>query len=193
MIEFLDRIDQEIFLYLNGFHNEFCDRAMIWITIQETWYPFYALILVWMFWKFRTRAFLPLLFIVLAITISDQFTSTLMKPLFERLRPCHNPEIQHLVNAAAGCGGQYGFASGHAANSFALATLLFLFYRQECRYWGLMFLWAAVVAYSRIYLGVHYPGDIFAGAVVGIGTGSILYLFYMKFPPRLRIRDEIPG
>jgi undecaprenyl-diphosphatase len=191
MIEFLDGIDKEIFLFLNGLHNDFFDTLMIWITDQETWYPFYALILAWMFWKFRSKAFLPLLLIAISITVSDQFTSTLMKPLFERLRPCHNPDIQHLVHAAAGCGGLYGFASGHAANSFVLATLLFLFFRQESRYWVLMFVWACIVAYSRVYLGVHYPGDILGGALVGSGTGYIIWLVYIKLPPHLQIRDKI--
>lgn len=193
MIEFFDTVDKEIFLFLNGTHNEFADTLMIWITDQETWYPFYALILAWLFWKYRLKAFLPLLLIAVAITVSDQFTSSLMKPLFERLRPCHDPEIQYLVHAAAGCGGLYGFASGHAANSFALSTLLFLLFRQDSRYWVLMFIWAGTVSYSRIYLGVHYPGDVLAGALVGMGAGYIMWLVYIKLPPDLRIGHKIKG
>jgi undecaprenyl-diphosphatase len=188
MIEYLKLIDQELFLFLNGFHNEFFDGIMYWITRQETWYPFYLIAIIWMFWKFRKKAFIPLMLIILAITITDQVTSGLMKPLFERLRPCHNPDIQQFVHTVNGCGGLYGFASGHAANSFALATLLFLFFRQNGRYWALLFLWAAMVAYSRVYVGVHYPGDIIVGGLIGWLTGSGIYYFYTRLPENYLIQ-----
>jgi undecaprenyl-diphosphatase len=187
MIEYLKIIDQELFLLLNGFHNEFFDGIMYWITKQETWYPFYLIAIIWMFWKYGKKAVIPLLFIGLAITISDQVTSGLMKPLFERLRPCHEPEIQQWVHTVSGCGGLYGFASGHAANSFALATLLFLFFRQNSKYWAFIFLWAAVVAYSRVYVGVHYPGDILTGGLIGWLAGWGMYNLYSRLPEKYMI------
>ena len=187
MIQYLNKIDQELFLFLNGFHNNFLDTVMNWITTQETWYPFYLIIIIWMFWKFRGKALIPLLLIILTITISDQITSGLMKPFFERLRPCHDQDIQHLVHTVSGCGGLYGFASGHAANSFGLAILLWYFFRNESRYWIIVFLWASLVAYSRIYVGVHYPGDIIVGGFIGLLSGRILFFFYLKLPPSRRI------
>jgi undecaprenyl-diphosphatase len=187
MIEYLKLIDQELFLILNGFHNEFFDGIMYWITKQETWYPFYLIAIIWMFWKYGKKAIIPLLLIAVAITLSDQITSGLMKPLFERLRPCHDPQVQERIHTVAGCGGLYGFASGHAANSFALATLLFLFFRQNSNYWILLFLWAGLVAYSRIYVGVHYPGDIVTGGLIGWLIGTGIYGLYTRLPEKYRI------
>ncbi len=189
MIEFLDRLDTEIFLFLNSYHNDFFDTAMYWITKQETWYPVYLLIIAAMVWKFGMRSLVILLFIAIGITLSDQITSSLMKPLFERPRPCHDPEIRHLVHVVHGCGGKYGFASGHAANSFCLVTLLFLFFRRFYAYLGWLFLWAALVSYSRIYVGVHYPGDIITGAILGILIGYLLYRLYMNISDRYRLKS----
>lgn len=189
MIEYLKMIDQELFLILNGFHNEFFDGVMYWITKQETWYPFYLIAIIWMFWKYRKKAFIPLLLIILAVTITDQVTSGLMKPLFERLRPCHNPEIQQLVHIVTGCGGLYGFASGHAANSFVLATLLYFFFGRNHKYWVLLFFWAALVSYSRIYAGVHFPGDIVVGGLIGWFTGIGIFYFYTKLPVEYVIKE----
>ena len=115
----------------------------------------------------------------LLITLADQSASGFFKPFFERLRPCHNPEIEHLVHTIKRCGGQYGFASSHASNTFALGTFLFLVYRNK---WSkLMLVWAAVVSYSRIYAGVHYPGDILVGAILGVLSAFIVYGLYRKF------------
>jgi undecaprenyl-diphosphatase len=188
MIQYLDKIDQELFLFLNGLHNSFFDTIMYWVTTQETWYPFYLLILIWMFWKFKKKAIIPFIIIILSITITDQLTSGVMKPFFERLRPCHNPDIQHLVHTVSGCGGLYGFASGHAANSFSLALMLFLFFNHQNKYWSFVFIWAALVAYSRVYVGVHYPGDILVGAAIGLLVSWLLFFLYLKLPQTRRIR-----
>ena len=187
MIEYLKNIDEALFIFLNGLHNNFFDFLMHWITYQQTWYPFYLLIVVWMFWKYKQKAIIPILFIVLAITISDQFTSSFMKPFFERLRPCHDPSISHLVHVVDGCGGQYGFASSHASNSFALATLLFLFFRSSFKYASILFVWAALVAYSRVYVGVHFPGDILVGALIGYIVGLVLFGIYSKLPAKYKL------
>ena len=187
MLDYLKNIDETLFLFLNGLHNDVFDFLMYWITYQETWYPFYLLIVIWMFWKYKQKAFIPLLFIILAITISDQFTSSFMKPFFERLRPCHDPSISHLVHVVDRCGGQYGFASSHASNSFALATLLFLFFRSTFKYASILFVWAALVAYSRIYVGVHFPGDIIVGALIGYLAGLFLFGIYSKLPSKYKL------
>ena len=187
MIDYLKNIDETLFLFLNGLHNDVFDFLMHWITYQQTWYPFYLLIVIWMFWKYKQKAIIPILFIIIAITISDQFTSSFMKPFFERLRPCHDPSISDLVHVVDGCGGLYGFASSHASNSFALATLLYMFFRSEFKYTSILFVWAALVAYSRIYVGVHFPGDIIVGGLIGYLVGLILFVIYSKLPSKYQL------
>jgi undecaprenyl-diphosphatase len=170
MIETIDHLDKTIFLFLNGLHQDWLDTPMRYITSTATWIPFYVLIAVFLFWKFKKYALFALLAIALSITFADRFTSGFMKPFFARLRPCYDTEISAMVYNYLGCGGEYGFASSHAANTFALATFLFLLFRnqQEKKQIALMiFAWAGLVSYSRIYVGVHYLTDIVVGALVG--------------------------
>ena len=184
MLEFLKHIDEGLFLFFNGMHNSAFDFIMHWITWQQTWYPFYLLLIIWMIWRYKQKAIIPILMIILAITVSDQFTSSFMKPYFERPRPCYDPSIGHLVHVVDGCGGPFGFASSHAANAFALVTLLYLFFKPKTGYASIIFAWACLVSYSRIYVGVHYPGDVAVGALVGYLIGRMLYYLYLKLPSK---------
>ena len=138
------------------------------------------------FWRFRLRGIAGIVLIIIAIGLSDYITSGIMKPFFERLRPCHNPEISYMVHLVSNCGGKYGFASGHAANSFALASSLFLIYRKQIKYLGWMYLWASIVAYSRIYVGVHYPFDVITGALIGIVFSIFICIISTKLPDNFR-------
>ncbi len=183
MLEFLAQIDKAIFLFLNGLHQDWLDSSMAFITATPSWIPFYLLIAAFLFWKFQKYALVVLVAVALSIAAADQFTSTLMKPTFQRLRPCYDQSIQHQVYHYVGCGGQYGFASSHAANSFALATLLWLVGRHlpERKKIGLiLFLWASLVSYSRIYVGVHYVGDILVGALVGAMLAYLVFHLFKK-------------
>jgi undecaprenyl-diphosphatase len=177
MLETISRLDQALFLWLNGWHHPALDGPMAYITGTATWIPLYALIVGWLGWLHRRRAVAVVVVIALAITLADQFASGLMKPLVGRLRPCHQPEIAAQVHTIVGCGGQFGFVSSHAANSFALATLIFLLGRPYARYrwlgWA-MFGWAALVSYSRIYAGVHYPTDLLGGGAAGAAIAGAL-------------------
>ena len=149
---------------------------MRWFTETNSWIPFYGLLITLIIWKFRWKSIYILITIALLITACDQFTSSFMKPFFGRLRPCHDPIIQNAVHLVTeGCGGKHGFASSHAANTFGLAMFLWLLMKPFFRYMALMFLWAALVSYSRVYVGVHYPGDILIGGLVGVLTGWVCY------------------
>ncbi len=178
MLEKLDAIDTKIFLFLNGLHSETLDGIMVWISGKTTWWPFYLALLIWLGWKTRWQLVPIILFIALAVTIADQVSVHFFKEVFERLRPCKEPELQGLVHIVNGkCGGKYGFVSSHAANTFAVAVFLLLVAGKKW-FTGLMLTWAIVVSYSRIYLGVHYPGDVLGGALLGIATGVLVWFLF---------------
>ena len=185
MIEYLDKIDKSIFLILNGIHSSFWDKVMYWISGDTSWIFLYILLLIGLTIKYRWRMIFVILAVALAITASDQFSVHFFKEVFERLRPCHEPEISgvvHIVNNH--CGGQYGFVSSHAANTFALAMLSSGLFQNKFYSW-FVFIWAGVVSYSRIYLGVHYPGDIIGGAILGIFIGWLVLVLFNIFDKKV--------
>lgn len=178
MIEKLEELDRQLFMYLNSLNAEWLDVLMYWITYKYTWYPLYVALIVLVVIKFKWRGALIMLVVIISVGLADQLTSGFMKPYFGRLRPCHEPEISSLINVVTGCGGRFGFASSHASTTFALATSLWLLLKDWSRWFVWGFVWATVVAYSRVYVGVHYPSDIFVGALGGIAVGWItVYLF----------------
>ena len=175
LIDSLIDIDKKLFLFINGLHDSHLDETMRIISTTGVWIPFYAVLIFLIIRKFKKQSWLPLLTITLLIVLCDQFASGLMKPLFERLRPCHEPSLQNLIYMPFGCGGQYGFISSHAANTFGLAMFIWLLFKKQSKYWGLMFLWAFIVSYSRIYLAAHYPADVFLGGLSGVLWAKLLY------------------
>jgi len=177
MFKSLVNTDNNLFLLINGAHNQTFDFIMWWISKPITWLPLYILMAYIIIRKYKQSGIIFIILAGLLIALSDQTSVHLFKNVFQRLRPCHNPELQGLVHMVNGkCGGSYGFVSSHAANMFAVATYVFLILRKHYRYFSLgLFFWAALVSYSRIYLGVHYPADVFAGALLGVVCGIITW------------------
>ncbi|MFC4874598.1 phosphatase PAP2 family protein [Negadavirga shengliensis] len=180
MIEKLKAWDEQLFIYLNGIHADWLDPVMMTLTGRYIWIPLYLFLIYQLVRIYQKEAVWYVFGIALAILIADQFTSGFMKPFFERLRPCHDPRWADTIVNYAGCGGQYGFASSHAANTFALATYLNLVVGSKRKGFIWLFLWAAVISYTRIYLGVHYPSDILVGAFVGVVAGGIAWFTIQK-------------
>ena len=173
-----ERLDQQLFLFLNGLHSPFFDQVMYAISGKVIWIPLYLAILIYLGIKYKRKFLIILLFIILAATLADQI-SVLIKNYVHRLRPCHEPALEGLVHLVRGeCGGLYSFVSSHATNSFDVALLSLLFIRK--RWFSItIVLWALVVGYSRIYLGVHYPGDVICGSILGALIGWSIYSLYV--------------
>ncbi|MCP4551802.1 MAG: phosphatase PAP2 family protein [Bacteroidetes bacterium] len=182
MIEALKQLDTELFLALNGAHNSFFDFLMYWISNKRIWIPLYLFLLYLLFKNYKWESIGIFVSIIVLITLSDQLSVHLFKDVFQRLRPCHEPELQSVVHLINGkCGGQFGFVSSHATNTFALAVFLIQFLGKRYRYFTpLVLLWAVIVGYSRIYLGVHYPGDVIVGAAFGALLGLVISLLYIR-------------
>jgi undecaprenyl-diphosphatase len=169
----LEQIDRQLFLFLNSINSPFFDQVMHAISGRLIWVPLYLAILIYLVIKYKRKFLIILLFIILAATLADQ-ASVLFKNLVQRLRPCHEPALDGLVHLFKGeCGGKFSFVSSHAANSFDVAMLSLLLIRKRWFTISIL-LWATVIGYSRIYLGVHYPGDVICGSLLGmfIGWGS---------------------
>lgn len=177
MLDYLINIDSQLLLFFNSYHTPFMDNFMMLFSGRFVWVPMYAVILLILFKKFKpATAALFVLGLVAAITLADQTCATFIRPAVQRLRPSNleNP-LSEFVNIVNGYrGGSYGFPSCHAANSFALAAFLILVVRRRVFVWFIL-TWAAVNCYSRMYLGVHYPGDILVGGLIGAFFGAMCY------------------
>jgi undecaprenyl-diphosphatase len=151
---------------------------MFAISGKLIWVPLYLAILWWLYRIYGRKFPILLLFVLIAVILADQVSVQVFKNTFQRLRPCHEPAIQgmvHLVNNQ--CGGLYGFVSSHATNSFNVALFSLMLIRR--RWYSISIVsWAAIVGYSRIYLGVHYPGDVICGAILGSLIGYSVVKLY---------------
>jgi undecaprenyl-diphosphatase len=175
----LERLDQQLFLFLNSINSPFCDTVMHALSGKLIWAPLYLAILIYLGIKYKRKFLIILLFVILAVTMADQFSVQLFKNLFQRPRPCHEPSLEGLIHLVNGeCGGMYGFVSSHATNSFNVALLSLLFIRKRW-YTITIILWALIIGYSRIYLGVHYPGDVICGSLLGALIGWSCYKLYV--------------
>jgi len=174
----LERLDQQLFLFLNSCNSPFWDKVMHMVSGIAIWIPLYLAILIYLGFRYKRKFIIILLFIILAAALADHISVHLFKNVFHRLRPCHEPSLEGLIHLVNGhCGGKYGFVSSHATNSFNVAIISLLFIKR--RWFTIsIILWALTVGYSRIYLGVHYPGDVICGSILGALIGWGIYELY---------------
>jgi undecaprenyl-diphosphatase len=173
MLDQLLQYDKDLFLFLNGLGTPTWDGFWMFMTKTRNSFPLYVLLLYLSYKNFGwKKTGIILVSVALLITCTDQL-SNFFKYGVGRLRPCHDPEISEIMRLVKSyCGGKFGYFSAHAANSFGPATFFTILFCGKVRYMGfILMIWACLVAYSRIYIGVHFPLDVFTGAVVGLVFG----------------------
>lgn len=177
-------VDQYVFHLLNGtWRAEGLDLILPYWREKTFWVPLYVVLAGLLYYRYRRRALYLLLFVGLTITVADQLSSSVIKPAVARLRPCRTEGLEPPVYNIVTCGGGYSFPSSHAANHFALSALLFFSWGRRWGRWRwLLWLWAASVAYAQVYVGVHFPVDVLAGALLGTAIGLGLATLYKRWP-----------
>ena len=183
MLEHLEALDRSAFLAINGWHSVWTDDLMLLISGKSSWIPLYVFLLFLLQRRLGWRGLAWAVPVIgLMILCSDQGSVQLFKESVRRLRPCHEPTLSGMVHLVPeGCGGQYGFVSSHAANHSAIAFFMIGILGGRPR-WSIpaLVLWAALVGYSRIYLGVHYPGDVLVGSLFGATVGIIFVVMLRR-------------
>jgi undecaprenyl-diphosphatase len=183
MFESLKKIDEQLLLFGNSLHNSFFDAVIPHLTNFWVWIPLFIWWAIELYKIYGRKLIIIVLFIIGLLVAADR-SSVLIKNSVQRYRPTYNIELKdkiHVVNEYRG--GQYGYVSSHATNAFAVAFFIFLLIKSSPKKWLKisLFLWAIIFCYTRIYLGVHYPFDLFSGALLGTILAFVFYKIFIRF------------
>ena len=194
MFDFFLQLDRHLFYLINhDLTNPFFDWIMPWVRTPKSWIPLYVFIIAFFIWKFKKQAILIIILMALSAGFADFTSASLVKPIFKRVRPCRDPVVSQTDIKRVDCGPAYSFPSTHATDHFAAAYfMVFLFYKRWR--WILLWatLWAGLISFAQVYVGVHFPIDVFCGALYGIFVGWLFYLLYKKLQPILDRFHKLP-
>ncbi len=180
MWEYWIEKDKALLVAMNNGHTELGNNVWWVVSQTSTWVPVLLVLTGIIVYRKRWEALWIVGGIAFAILLADQLSSSIIKPMVERLRPTHEPSLEGMVETVNGYeGGMYGFVSSHAANCFAVTMFLILLFQNSVLS-VTMVTWTLATCYSRVYLGVHYPGDIVCGAMIGILCGWLSYSLLKK-------------
>jgi len=185
MPAYLLNFDQQCFRFINhSLSNPLLDWLMPWLRNPLLWIPLYVFIIGFSIWKYRKRGSLLIFSLLLCVGIADFSSASLIKPLIKRNRPCRDVALASVIQSRVPCGTGYSFPSTHATDHFSIAIFLSMAYSQKWpRVWFWAILWAALVCFAQVYVGVHFPLDVLAGAAYGTLTGIVFATLFKKFHP----------
>lgn len=187
LLEKIIQWDQDLFFRINGqWTHPFLDKVLLWFRTSDHWVPFYIVFVIFLIKQLKLQTWKWLLLAIVNVAFTDQLSSNFFKPLIHRLRPCADPAISNKVHLLVDhCLTSFSFTSSHAANHFGIATFIFFTLKPLFKNYNYLFLcWAGIISYAQVYVGVHYPMDVLAGAILGIFIGWGCALFYNKWVPK---------
>lgn len=188
--------DHVAWYYINyQWRNPLLDLVLPFVRNQWFWVPVYFFLLLYMPYKYTRKGWFWCLGFFISFVISDQITGGLLKPYFMRLRPCNNPALTSIIHLIVPCGGMFGFPSSHAANHFSIGIFSAVTMGRSYKWiWPVAIIWASLVAYAQVYVGVHYPLDVTCGALIGIFAGTITgksfnYFFKIEYQKNIQLKQ----
>jgi undecaprenyl-diphosphatase len=180
-----------LFYQINGvWHHPILDAVLPWTRHSNNWIPLYIGLLGWLIYQVGWKTLKWLLFALINVGLTDQISSSVFKPYFHRLRPCNDPALFGKTRLLLEhCAGGFSFTSSHAANHFGIAMFIFMTWGvAQKKYTRFFLVWAGIIAFAQIYVGVHYPLDIIVGAIIGLISGFTMAKAYLKWAGPMELK-----